>query len=59
MLPIYIPEITELYKAKRKNEVAPHVFAIADAAYRNMLNDKMNQSILITGESGAGNYYTI
>lgn len=53
-LPIYIPEITDLYKGKRKNEVAPHVFATADMAYRNMLNDRMNQSILITGESGAG-----
>jgi myosin protein heavy chain len=53
-LPIYVPEVTELYKGKRRNEVAPHVFAVADSAYRSMLNDRVNQSILITGESGAG-----
>jgi len=53
-IPIYSNDIVELYKGKRRNEVAPHVYAIADAAYRSMLNDKMNQSILITGESGAG-----
>jgi len=53
-LPIYNPEIVEIYKGKRKNEMAPHVFAISDAAYRSMLNDRLNQSILITGESGAG-----
>ena len=54
MLPIYKDEIVELYKGKRRNEVAPHVYAISDVAYRSMLNDHMNQSILITGESGAG-----
>jgi len=54
LLPIYNPEIVEYYKGKRRNEVAPHVFAISDSAYRSMLNDKINQSILITGESGAG-----
>jgi len=53
-LPIYNPEIVELYKGKRRNEMAPHVFAISDASYRSMLNDRLNQSILITGESGAG-----
>ncbi len=53
-LPIYSNDIVELYKGKRRNEVAPHVYAISDAAYRSMLNDRMNQSILITGESGAG-----
>jgi myosin heavy subunit len=53
-LPIYKEEIVELYRGRRRNEVAPHVYAISDTAYRSMLNDKVNQSILITGESGAG-----
>jgi len=52
--PIYNPEVVEIYKGKRRNELAPHVFATSDEAYRSMLNDRMNQSILITGESGAG-----
>jgi len=52
--PIYTPEIVEIYKGKRRNEVAPHIFAISDGAYRAMLNDRQNQSLLITGESGAG-----
>jgi len=53
-LPIYNPEIVEIYKGKRRNEMAPHVYSISDSAYRSMLNDRLNQSILITGESGAG-----
>ncbi|KAA3669891.1 uncharacterized protein DEA37_0002265, partial [Paragonimus westermani] len=32
----------------------PHIFSISDNAYHNMLQDRENQSILITGESGAG-----
>lgn len=32
----------------------PHLFAVADEAYRNMVQDRENQSMLITGESGAG-----
>lgn len=53
-LPIYDPEIVELYRGKRREEVPPHVFAVSDNAYRSMLNDGVCQSILITGESGAG-----
>ena len=32
----------------------PHLYSIADTAYQNMLMDRHNQSMLITGESGAG-----
>ena len=35
-------------------QVPPHLFAVSDTAYQAMLQDKDNQSLLITGESGAG-----
>ncbi|XP_052263225.1 myosin heavy chain, non-muscle-like isoform X5 [Dreissena polymorpha] len=53
-LPIYTEKVIELYKGKKRHEVPPHVFAITDNAYRNMLQDREDQSILCTGESGAG-----
>lgn len=43
-----------MYRGKRRNEVPPHIFAISDGAYVNMLTNHENQSMLITGESGAG-----
>ncbi|VUZ41531.1 unnamed protein product, partial [Hymenolepis diminuta] len=53
-LPIYREEIVEWYKGKKRHERPPHIFAIADTAYRNMILDRKDQSILCTGESGAG-----
>jgi myosin protein heavy chain len=53
-IPIYTDGMINLYKGKKKTEIAPHIFAAADVAYRAMLNDRVNQSMLITGESGAG-----
>ncbi len=53
-LTIYSDTIIELYKGKKRHEVPPHVFAIADTAYRSMLQEHEDQSILCTGESGAG-----
>merc|ERR1719481_1911171 len=52
--PIYTPTVVKIYLGKRRNEVPPHLFAIADTAYRAMLSHRANQSCLITGESGAG-----
>ncbi|XP_048764232.1 myosin heavy chain, non-muscle isoform X2 [Ostrea edulis] len=53
-LPIYTEKVVDLYKGKKRHEVPPHVFAITDTAYRSMLQDREDQSILCTGESGAG-----
>ncbi|XP_063701488.1 myosin heavy chain, non-muscle isoform X2 [Culicoides brevitarsis] len=53
-LPIYTEKIMERYKGIKRHEVPPHVFAITDNAYRSMLQDREDQSILCTGESGAG-----
>ena len=53
-LPLYTDEIVNMYKGKKRSEMPPHIFAVCDEAYRNMLEQKENQSLLITGESGAG-----
>uniref|UniRef100_A0A0N5BM88 Myosin motor domain-containing protein n=1 Tax=Strongyloides papillosus TaxID=174720 RepID=A0A0N5BM88_STREA len=54
MLPIYTDSVIEMYNNQRRSEMPPHLFAVSDEAYRNMVTDKKNQSMLITGESGAG-----
>merc|ERR1719419_1247548 len=53
-LPIYTEKVIDLYKGKKRHEVPPHVFAITDTSYRSMLQDREDQAILCTGESGAG-----
>merc|ERR1719232_2445229 len=52
--PIYTATVVKMYLGKRRNEVPPHLWAITETAYRNMLQNGKNQSMLITGESGAG-----
>ncbi|KAL0119501.1 hypothetical protein PUN28_007766 [Cardiocondyla obscurior] len=52
--PVYTSRCAKLYRGKRRSEVPPHIFAISDGAYVNMLTNNENQSMLITGESGAG-----
>merc|ERR1712142_796192 len=52
--PIYTHRVCKIYLGKRRNEVPPHLWAIAETAYRNMLTNKKDNAMLITGESGAG-----
>ena len=42
--PIYTPTTAKLYIGKRRNEVPPHLFAISDTAYRNMLTSKLQKN---------------
>ncbi|XP_058848439.1 myosin heavy chain, fast skeletal muscle-like [Acipenser ruthenus] len=53
-LPVYDPSVVNAYRGKKRQEAPPHIFSISDNAYQFMLTDRENQSILITGESGAG-----
>ncbi|XP_049417744.1 myosin heavy chain, fast skeletal muscle-like isoform X1 [Epinephelus fuscoguttatus] len=53
-LPVYDPEVVAAYRGKKRVEAPPHIFSISDNAYQFMLTDRENQSVLITGESGAG-----
>ena len=52
--PIYNPKYVRMYQNRRLGDLPPHVFAVADAAYHKMLQDKANQCIVISGESGSG-----
>ncbi|XP_029694455.1 myosin-10 isoform X3 [Takifugu rubripes] len=53
-LPVYTESIVEMYRGKKRHEMPPHIYAISEAAYRSMLQDREDQAILCTGESGAG-----
>uniref|UniRef100_A0A3B1J4F0 Myosin heavy chain, fast skeletal muscle-like n=2 Tax=Astyanax mexicanus TaxID=7994 RepID=A0A3B1J4F0_ASTMX len=53
-LPVYDAVVVTGYRGKKRIEAPPHIFSISDNAYQFMLTDRENQSILITGESGAG-----
>ncbi|CAM0882391.1 unnamed protein product [Alopecurus aequalis] len=44
----------EKYKGASLGDLEPHVFAIADVSYRQMMNEGKSNSILVSGESGAG-----
>ncbi|XP_026672649.1 myosin heavy chain 95F isoform X5 [Ceratina calcarata] len=51
---LYSAETIKAYKGKSLGETPPHVFAIADKAFRDMKVLKQSQSIIVSGESGAG-----
>ncbi|XP_031503221.1 myosin-6-like isoform X2 [Nymphaea colorata] len=51
---LYDSHMMEQYKGATFGELSPHPFAVADAAYRLMTHEGKSQSILVSGESGAG-----
>uniref|UniRef100_A0A8B9KBI6 Myosin IXB n=1 Tax=Astyanax mexicanus TaxID=7994 RepID=A0A8B9KBI6_ASTMX len=53
-LPIYNPKYVKMYENHQLGKLEPHIFAIADVAYYAMLRKRINQCIVISGESGSG-----
>uniref|UniRef100_A0A8C9W069 Myosin IB n=1 Tax=Scleropages formosus TaxID=113540 RepID=A0A8C9W069_SCLFO len=53
-LPIYTADKVEEYRNRNFYELNPHIYALADEAYRSLRDQDKDQCILITGESGAG-----
>ncbi|XP_030933806.1 myosin-9 isoform X2 [Quercus lobata] len=51
---LYDASMMKRYKGAPFGELSPHVFTIADVAYREMINEGKSNSILVSGESGAG-----
>lgn len=51
---LYDSHMMAQYKGAAFGELSPHPFAVADAAYRLMMNEGKSQAILVSGESGAG-----
>jgi len=47
-LPIYNNEYIAMYKNRLREDTKPHIFAVTDLAFRNMIDEKENQSILVT-----------
>ncbi|XP_019752544.1 unconventional myosin-Va isoform X1 [Hippocampus comes] len=53
-LPIYGEEVIDAYSGQDMADLEPHIFSVAGNAYRTMIREENNQSIIISGESGSG-----
>ncbi|XP_041853672.1 unconventional myosin-Vc [Melanotaenia boesemani] len=53
-LPIYGDAIIHAYSGQNMGDMDPHIFAVAEEAYKQMVRNHKNQSIIVSGESGAG-----
>ncbi|XP_078143628.1 unconventional myosin-IXb isoform X2 [Centroberyx gerrardi] len=54
-LPVYYnPKYVKMYENQPLGKLSPHIFAMADVAYRGMLSKQVNQCVVISGESGSG-----
>ncbi|CAJ2507778.1 Uu.00g089640.m01.CDS01 [Anthostomella pinea] len=51
---LYVPGMVQVYAGKQRETQAPHLFAIAEEAFIKMVKDGRNQTVVVSGESGAG-----
>ena len=53
-LPLYGDAMIQQYRGKPRGSNPPHVYAMADRVHRALTAERLNQSIIVSGESGAG-----
>ncbi|XP_059483420.1 unconventional myosin-Va isoform X2 [Neocloeon triangulifer] len=53
-LPIYGPDTVWAYRGQALGDLDPHIFAVAEEAYTKLERESRDQSIIVSGESGAG-----
>uniref|UniRef100_A0AAY4EQN7 Myosin VC n=1 Tax=Denticeps clupeoides TaxID=299321 RepID=A0AAY4EQN7_9TELE len=53
-LPIYGDAVIHAYSGQNMGDLDPHIYAVAEEAYKQMARNNKNQSIIVSGESGAG-----
>jgi hypothetical protein len=58
-LPHFTPQEIEMYRGRGTKDMQPHPYLIIDGAYNDVCTLKTNQSVLISGESGAGKTFTV
>uniref|UniRef100_A0A8C6PK55 Myosin XVIIIA n=1 Tax=Nothobranchius furzeri TaxID=105023 RepID=A0A8C6PK55_NOTFU len=51
---MYSEKVMHMFKGCRREDTAPHIYAVAQSAYRNLLTTRQNQSIVLLGKSGSG-----
>ncbi|XP_067350326.1 unconventional myosin-XVIIIa-like isoform X9 [Channa argus] len=51
---MYSEKVMQMFKGCRREDTAPHIYSLAQAAYRNLLTTRQNQSIVLLGKSGSG-----
>ncbi|XP_015277384.1 PREDICTED: unconventional myosin-XVIIIa [Gekko japonicus] len=51
---MYSEKVMHMFKGCRREDASPHIYAVAQAAYRNMLMSRQDQSIVLLGSSGSG-----
>ena len=51
---LYVPQMVQVYAGRKRSSQTPHLFAIAEEAFTEMVREVRNQTIVVSGESGAG-----
>nr|XP_057935134.1 unconventional myosin-XVIIIa isoform X3 [Doryrhamphus excisus] len=51
---MYSEKVMHMFKGCRREDTAPHIYSVAQSAYRNLLTTRQDQSIVLLGKSGSG-----